>query len=260
MRKRAILVGLMITSIGAAVSASIILPGTWQAVTNGTASGYDAVYDASQGHLPDASASNPKWGNRYMSAGIVGTYLSITNTAQDGTYRLLDGSVGAGTYDGSMTIDFRLEVIPDAGTPNDWQFGVYIRRPLDATTPAATSNIYYIVRFGLNGGNVQLADGWNDVRILVDAVNHEAAVYLNGESTATATINGTRQTGQATAGNSLIIGDGGGSTTGSGAVNLQYFAWANNEMASVIPEPATIGLFVFSSVLLMVFRKKLHKV
>jgi len=241
-------------------SATIVQPGTWQA-PNG---GYDGVYDAANGNLPEAST--PAFTGTYdsyaggageaMIAG--GTILSMTNSATTGPYYNMSSSAGQGTATGDMTYDIRMK-LSDVGTANNYQFALSIYRPANATQVAEGINrVQYFWRLGSDSASyAKLGTNWLDMRILIDADTQTPTVYFDGSSTA-ATLTGAntyRFITSASTGNYFRFGDM-GSSGGIGTVELEHFAWSNDEIAAV-PEPAMLGMLGIGSAVLLGLRRKL---
>ena len=234
---------------------AIDLPGGWQKPSGG----YDGVYDAANGLLPEDST--PAFTGTYdivntngfgegMTAG--NTILSFTNSATAGPYYQMSTGAGAGTATGSMTFDIRLK-LADTGTINSSEFALSIYRPANANQVSnGINSVQYFFRFGDNAAYYHpLGHEWVDMRILIDADIQTPTIYLDGSSTplvlgGSYTFRLYERTAMA---NYVRFGDLSSSASiGIGSVDLAYFAWSNDQKASVVPPPPAPGfLFMLKS-------------
>jgi len=217
----------------------IVLPGTWQLPSGG----YDGVYDATNGNLPEAST--PAFTGTYDSYGggageamiAGGTILGMTNSATTGPYYNMSSGAGQGTATDDMTYDIRMK-LSDVGTENNYQFALSIYRPANASQVSNGINrVQYFWRLASDSASYgRLGTNWLDMRILIDGETQTPTVYFDGSSTPT-TLSGANTYKfytSAASGNYIRFGDM-GSSGGIGRVELKHFAWSNHELASVVP-------------------------
>jgi hypothetical protein len=241
---------------------------TAQAAWMAPSGGWQLNYEASGGDLPEAAS--PAWTNSGYQSGNSGAdnYVTILadgvtseqalylgNTATSGQkwpiYDLTSGA-GAGTASDKITLDFRFRLID---VPAGWQWGLAVNRP------AAGGDRSYLFDFGTTGilnGNtfsfhgVSLGNDWHDARVLIDVAANTADLYLDGSATAEYSITGTFTSGGTN--NDVWFGDGQGAVEGK--VHLSYLRLTNNELASVVPEPASLGLLALGGATMLMRRRR----
>jgi hypothetical protein len=243
---------------------------TTQAAWMAPIGGWQLAYEASSGNRPDQAT--PAWtiGGGYQSTNSAGDnysaivtdsvtseqtlYLGNTSASDKWpTYSLSSGNA-AGMSSDKITLDFRFRLV-DAAQGN-YQWALAVDRP-----SAGSGSNSFLLNFGLghvqngNTGDYQgvtLGTDWHDARLLIDAATDTANLYLDGDSTPTFTVTGTN-TAAGTA-NDVWFGDGQGSVLGKAEVS--YIRLTNNEFASVVPEPASIGLLALGGSLFMMKRRR----
>lgn len=259
------------------VTASLALTGavsTANAAWLAPSGGWQLNYQASSGVTPDDGSvgftnvsyqhANPAgaWYSAVVTDSITSEKtLLLDNSVSGGPQYKMTSSPGAGTYGDKVTLDFRFRLPDSTLTAAGWGFAV--DRPGDVGNTTTHS---FALNFGLGYvedsnksttdpsrlTSVALGTGWHDGRLLVDVTGNTASLYLDGSSTATATITGTVYPGLY---NDTWFGDG-QSDVVKGRAEVSYFRWTNNEFASVVPEPASLGLVIVSGAMLMMKRRR----
>jgi len=242
MGKKKRVTGLCLAGVLAAGAAfgKISLPEGWQAPDGG----YQAVYDADDGFLPEGNSGGNK--PKFINTGYGTTpplaapsaemtkdeetgeqVLCLVNSPTAGPlYRLLRGA-GQGSTNDLITLDMRLR-FPEKVTSN-FQLLVSIWRPTSAAQKeTGITEVQYILRFS-NANFTRLKEGWHDLRFHIDVAKGTVKLYMDGGRRPVSTTGVTLKEGH-NARNQMEFGDGGGAG-GIGSVNIAYIAWTNAELA-----------------------------
>ena len=216
--------------------------------------GYDYVYDAANGVLPNEPSgvpSQPIWTNGgydSSSAQVINgdplagqAILRLDHTATTGAAQFaaydLSSTGGAGSNQDYITFDTRFRVL-DSGSQDQLSLA-FIRPPTSTQANLGETEHTYVFRFNINGINALTGIGfqqtayplgtvWHDARITIDVPHGTASLYLDGASAPIiSTYSGV---GNFTLSrNQSKLGDG--SSTVSGGAEIASLRWNDTSMS-----------------------------
>ena len=258
------------------VASGLIIAGavsTAQAAWVAPSGGWQLNYEASSGLTPDVAS--PAWTTTYQtSAPGTDNYMGIVTDSESGEQTLelrntatsggdiwpwthLDSGAGVGTASDKITVDFRFRLV---GSQADPKWGIGIRRPSSISGKYNDYLLNFSTNFVQNGNTFAyqgtgIGETWHDARLHIDVAANTANLYLDGDTVATYSITGTQAPGAL---NQVWFGDGQGNV--QGVAEVSYLRITNNELASLVPEPASMGLLFMGGSSLLLSRRRQRRV